>query len=332
MNMASFSTGHGRRRFFQQLAALGGAAAVPSGLSCSRGAEQASAETPRTPASLEAPLRIDGHQHFWTYTPENYSWIDPKSAVARDFAPSDLQPELARAGIQGTILVEARSAAAETEHLLGIAAQASFVRGVVGWLPLAEPSVAGLIEQYAADPKLRGLRHAIAAEADPEFMLREDFNRGIALLAARGLRFDLLLVPDNLSRACRLVDRHPKQIFVLDHFAKPQIKAHQLEPWRSDFIELSRRPNVYCKVSGLVNEADQQHWQPSDLQPYLDVALQAFTPQRLLFGSDWPMCLLATTYDRWFSTVQQWLAQLSPSEQGRILGETAVEAYGLPPG
>jgi L-fuconolactonase len=275
--MARISGGRERRQFFTQLGALGAAVAAPSWLGCGSDGKK-STEV----ASLESSPRIDTHQHFWTYSSENYSWIDPASAVARDFAPLDLQPELDAAGMQGTVLVEARSDASETEHLLGIAAQASFVRGVVGWLPLVDPNVGALIERHAANPKLRGLRHAIAAEADPEFMFGADFNRGIALLGAHGLRFDLLLVPGNLSRASRFV-----------------------------------------------NEADLQHWQASDLQPYLDVALEAFTPRRMMFGSDWPMCVLATSYSGWFNTAYDWLAQLSPSEQNRILGGTALEAYGL---
>jgi L-fuconolactonase len=306
---------------------LGGAAVFPGGFGCGADGKRATA-TER----LEASPRIDAHQHFWTYTAENYSWIDPASAVARDFAPADLKPELDGAGVQGTVLVEAHSDASETEHLLGIAAEASFVRGVVGWLPLVDPNVQGLLDRYAANPKLRGLRHAIAAEADPAFMLRDDFNRGIGLLADRGLRFDLLLVPGNLSRASSFVDRHPNQVFILDHCAKPFIRDRQLEPWRTDFVELSRRPNVYCKVSGLVNEADSRSWKPGDLQPYLDVALEAFTPRRLLFGSDWPMCLLATTYMGWFTTASEWLSRLSEAEQARILGGTALEAYALPLG
>ena len=277
--------------------------------------------------------RIDSHQHFWSYGAENYSWIDPKSVVARDFMPADLEPQLQASAIDGTVVVEARSQIDETDDLLGFARDARFVRGVVGWLPLIDANVGDLIDRYASDPKLRGLRHAIAAEADPDFMLREDFNRGVARLhrAGRGtgLRFDLLLVPANLSRAPTFVDRHPHQIFILDHFAKPRIRDGQLEPWATELRELARRPNVYCKVSGLVNEAHLQSWKPSDLRPYLDVALEAFTPRRLLFGSDWPMCLLATTYGQWLGTVHEWVSALSPHEQGRILGETAIEAYAL---
>jgi L-fuconolactonase len=176
---------------------------------------------------------------------------------------------------------------------------------------------------------LRGLRHAIAAEANPDFMFQADFNAGISRLAPLGLRFDLLLVPGNLSRAPAFVDSHPNQIFVLDHFAKPFIRDGLIEPWATDLRELALRPNVYAKVSGLVNEADQQNWQPSDLRPYLDIALEAFTPERLMFGSDWPMCLLATSYTRWLEVVHHWVGALSRHEQNRILGETAIEAYGL---
>jgi L-fuconolactonase len=322
--MSSSSQGRSRREFLAQWGALAaGGVGVPAWLGCSDESGESSGL-----ASLTAAPRIDSHQHFWMYTAEAYSWIDPTSAVARDFSPSDLEPELAAAGFESTILVESRSDPSETGRLLGIAEQASFVRGVVGWLPLVDPNVEALIDQHAANPKLRGLRHAIAAEADPEFMFRDDFNRGIALLSGRGLRFDLLLVPGNLSRAPAFVDRHPNQIFVLDHVGKPFIKDRQIEPWRGDFVELSRRPNVYCKVSGLVNEADFENWQPSDFDPYLDTALEAFTPQRLMFGSDWPMCLMGTTYARWYQTATNWLATLSPAEQARILGGTALEASG----
>lgn len=308
----------GRRRFLAQTGTLGASvlgASVFGALGCRK----------------TAP-RIDAHQHFWSYGADNYSWIDPASVVARDFMPAELEPQLRASGIDGTVAVEARSQVDETEDLLGFARERQFVHGVVGWLPLVDARVGDLIDRYASDSKLRGLRHAIAAEPDPDFMLREDFNRGIARLrhaGRRGLRFDLLLVPANLSRAPAFVDRHPQQIFILDHFAKPRVKDHLLEPWASALRELARRPNVYCKVSGLVTEADHRSWTPSDLRPYLDVALEAFTPRRLLFGSDWPMCLLATTYDGWLSTVRDWVSALSSHERNRILGETAIEAYGL---
>jgi L-fuconolactonase len=287
------------------------------------------AAPPRAQTAAPATPRVDAHQHFWTYGAEDYPWIDPTSAVAREFGPADLAPLLEAGGIVGTVCVEARAQVAETQALLGFAARARFVRGVVGWLPLVDPTVGGLIERYSSDRALRGLRHAIAAEPDPDFMLRADFNEGVARLERAGLRFDLLLVPGNLSRAPAFVDRHPHQIFVLDHLAKPFIREQKREPWTTELRELARRPNVYCKLSGLVNEANQQSWTPGDLVPYLDVALEAFTPRRLMFGSDWPMCLLATTYPQWLATAHTWAASLSADEQGRIFGATAIEAYGL---
>jgi L-fuconolactonase len=226
-------------------------------------------------------------------------------------------------------VVEARSQIAETEDLLTFAESASFIRGAVGWLPLVDPTVGDLIERCGANPKLRGLRHAIAAEADPDFMFREDFNRGVSRLERANLRFDLLLVPALLGRASAFVDAHPHQIFVLDHLAKPRIAERQLEPWATELRELAKRSNVYCKVSGLVTEADPRGWTPGDLRPYLDAALEAFTPRRLMFGSDWPMCLVATTYGRWLATARDWAGALSSDERDRIFGGTAVEAYGL---
>jgi L-fuconolactonase len=300
---------------------------LPGAGACSDRSEQR-----RTSRQLSgsAGVRIDAHQHFWRYSAEDYPWLDDSMAsLRRNFAPDDLQPELERASISGTVLVEARSAVQETESLLGVANQTEFVRGVVGWLPLTDPAVGELLERFAAEPKFRGLRHAILAEADPEFMQRADFNRGIALLAPRRLTFDLLFAPGNLAGAPQLVDRHPEQLFVLDHFAKPLIRERQLEPWSTQLRELARRPNVYCKVSGLTTEAERQSWQLSDLRPYLDVALEAFTPARMMFGSDWPMCTLATSYQRWLDTVTEWIAALSASERERILGGTAVEAYRL---
>lgn len=322
-----------RREFLACSAAWGGAVLLPGaallpavGGCTGRSAQQRAPGRP----SGSAGVRIDSHQHFWHYSVENYPWLDDSMAsLRRDFAPADLQPELQRAGFSGTVLVEARSAVEETERILAVANQTELVRGVVGWLPLTDPAVGELIERFAAEPKFRGLRHAILAEADPEFMQREDFNRGIALLTPRSLTFDLLFAPGNLAGAPRLVDRHPHQSFVLDHFAKPFIRERRLEPWSTELRELARRPNVYCKVSGLTTEADRQGWQASDLRPYLDVALEAFTPARMMFGSDWPMCTVATSYQRWVDTISEWLAVLSASEQDRILGGTAIEVYRL---
>jgi L-fuconolactonase len=276
------------------------------------------------------PLRIDAHQHFWSFVPESYAWIgEDMGVLRRDYTPADLEPELERTGIGATIAVEARGHLDETNHLLAIAALTPFVRGVVGWLPLTEPHVQALVEQYAAQPKLKGLRHWMGAASDADYMASEALHQGVSLLAAAGLAYDLMLWPPQLAAAARFIDRHPLQVFILDHFAKPYIKSKQLEPWRRDLAEVAKRPNVFCKLSGLTTEADHQRWSIDDLRPYLDAALEAFTPRRIMFGSDWPVCTQATSYARWVETVTALTSKLTESEQTLVLGGTATEAYSL---
>lgn len=275
-------------------------------------------------------IRIDTHQHFWRYRPEHYGWIDEAmGALRRDFGPADLEPALKAAGVGGTIAVEARGHVEETDQLLAIAERTPFVRGVVGWLPLTDPKLGELLERYASRPKLRGLRHWLGASNDLSYMFGEALHEGLARLASTGLSFDLMLWPPQLGSVAAFVDRHPQQVFILDHFAKPYIRAGEVEPWRTQLRELGRRPHVYCKVSGLTTEADWRAWQASDLEPYLDAALEAFSPRRLLFGSDWPVCTLATGYERWAQTISSWASRLSAGERDRILGGTALEVYRL---
>jgi L-fuconolactonase len=275
-------------------------------------------------------LRIDAHQHFWTFEQEKYGWIgDSMGALRRDYGPADLEPTLRTLGIDGTVLVEARGHLEETDNLLQIAERTPFVLGVVGWLPLGEPDVGEWIAHYRTRPKLRGVRHWLGPDSDSKYMFSDDLHRGIAKLRAAELTYDLMLVAPQLGNAPAFVDRHPDQVFVLDHFAKPGIRARQLEPWASQMRELARRPNVYCKLSGLATEADWARWQPGDLAPYLDVALEAFTPRRLLFGSDWPVCTLASSYARWVETIRSWAERLSHAERDRLFGGTAAEAYRL---
>ncbi|HEU4579684.1 MAG TPA: amidohydrolase family protein [Polyangiaceae bacterium] len=275
---------------------------------------------------------IDTHQHFWRYRPDRYAWIDESmAALRRDFGPGDLEPSLKASGVAGTIAVEARGHVEETDQLLAIAERTPFVRGVVGWLPLTEPDVGELIERYASQPKLRGLRHWLGASSDLSYMSGAALHRGLERLTPSGLSFDLMLWPPQLGSVASFVDRHPRQVFILDHFAKPYIRAGQIEPWRTQLRELARRPHVYCKLSGLTTEADWSAWQASDLDPYLDAALEAFSAQRLLFGSDWPVCTLATGYGRWLDTIQGWASRLSTAERERILGGTALEVYRLDP-
>jgi L-fuconolactonase len=273
---------------------------------------------------------IDSHHHLWRYTEADYGWIPPEwAAIRRDFSPDDLRAALDSAGVDGAVAVQARQSLEETAWLLGLAARHDFMRGVVGWVPLIDPAIDDILAPFAAHPKLRALRHVLQAEADDAYMLREDFNRGISALTRRGLAYDILILERHLPNALRFVDRHPEQVFVLDHIAKPRIAAGELEPWAKNIRELARRPHVACKLSGMVTEADVKSWTPAQLQPYFDVVLDAFGPGRLLFGSDWPVCLAGVTYPAWKSTVEQILQTMSENERSAIFGGNAIRLYRL---
>jgi L-fuconolactonase len=273
---------------------------------------------------------LDSHHHFWKYDPVEYGWIDDAmKAIRKDFLPEDLEKEIKAAGVDGVVSVQARQTADETEWLLGFAGRHDFIKGVVGWVDLLSPAAAADLERLAACTKLKGVRHVVQSEPDDQFILRDDFNRGVSPLKSLGLRYDILIFERHLPQTIKFVDRHPDQVFILDHIAKPKIKANQLSPWRQNIRELSRRENVYCKVSGLVTEADFTSWTEAQLWPYFDIVLEAFKPRRLMFGSDWPVCLVACDYERWLRLVEHWTADLSKDEQKWILGDTAIEAYGL---
>jgi len=212
---------------------------------------------------------------------------------------------------------------------LDFATRNDFIKGVVGWVELVSPQVSAELERFTTNPKLKSVRHVVQGEPDDNFILRADFNRGIRELKKFPLAYDILIFERHLPPTIRFVDAHPNQIFVLDHMAKPQIKGGWFEPWTKNIRELARRPNVYCKVSGLVTEADFVTWTEAQLHPYFETVLAAFGPQRLLFGSDWPVCLVACGYARWHQMVSGWIAKLSPAEQARVLGDTAVEVYKL---
>jgi L-fuconolactonase len=273
---------------------------------------------------------LDSHHHFWRYDPAEYGWInDSMAGLRRDFLPADLKPEIDAVGIEGVVSVQARQSLDETRWLLGLADQHDFIRGVVGWVPLISPSVASDLEPFAANPKLKAVRHVLQDEPDPDFMLRTDFNEGIWAIERFGLAYDILVYERQLPQTIRFVDRHPRQIFVLDHIAKPRIRDNLMAPWQENIRELARRENVYCKLSGVVTEADWQGWTIGQLHPYLETAIEAFGPRRLMFGSDWPVCLLACKYANWHRLVRDFTRLLSPDEQRRIFGETAIEAYKL---
>lgn len=274
-------------------------------------------------------MRIDAHHHFWRYDPVDYGWIEEEMrTIRRDFLPADLERERLAARIDGVVSVQARQSLAETRWLLGLAARHEFIRGVVGWVDLRAENVAAQLEEFAGARKLKGVRHVVQAEPD-EFLAGAEFNRGVGALRGRGLVYDVLIVSRQLPEATRFVDRHPRQVFVLDHLAKPAVRAGEFETWQRGIVELARRPHVYCKVSGLATEAGYAAWSEAQLRPYFEAALEAFGPRRLMLGTDWPVCLVACGYARWIELVERWVTPLSADERARVLGGTAVEAYQL---
>ncbi len=275
-------------------------------------------------------MKIDSHHHFWNYNSREYGWIDAeKAALRRDFLPHDLNPELDAAGIDGVVSVQGRETVEETEVLLAYAAEHSFIRGVVGWVPLAGPAVRDDLTRLAANPALKAVRHVVQDELDDDFILGAEFNRGVGLLHEFNLAYDILIYERHLPQSIQFVDRHPKQVFVLDHIGKPRIRDGSFAAWREAVARIAERPNVSCKISGLVTEADLLHWTEQQLQPYLEAVLESFGPKRLMFGSDWPVCLLACPYQRWVGIVSDFLSRLSDAEQAQILGQTATDIYKL---
>jgi L-fuconolactonase len=283
------------------------------------------------PPTMNNPvMRIDSHQHFWRYRPEEYRWIDERMAVLkRDYMPEDLKPLLQVAKFDGTVTVQARQNVEETRWLLELAGQHDFIRGVVGWVDLCSAELDTQLESFAGNPKLVGVRHVVHDEPDDEFMLRPEFRRGIAQLGARGLTYDLLLFPRHLPVALQLVQEFPAQRFVLDHIGKPRIGERSFLPWQEGVAALAECPNVWCKLSGLVTEAKWKQWQPDDFCRYLDTVFYAFGLERLMIGSDWPVCGLSGDYANTMRIVIDYLRQYPPADQSRVLGGNCTQFYRL---
>ena len=279
-------------------------------------------------------MNIDSHQHFWSYSAAEYPWIGAgMERLARDYLPGDLGPVAAAAGIGGTVAVQARQTLEETRWLLDLAERHPLIRGVVGWVDLRSTAVGDQLAAFVAREKFVGVRHVVQDEPDPQFLLGEEFIRGLKQLHPCGLTYDLLLSPQQLPAAVELVASLPEQPFVLDHLAKPRIatwtQAGDRDNWRRDIEALAKHKNVCCKLSGLVTEAAWRQWRRADFMPYLDVALAAFGPERLMFGSDWPVCLLSGEYAEVAGVVQDGVAQLTAAERAAIWGGTATRFYGL---
>lgn len=274
--------------------------------------------------------RIDAHQHFWQFDPVRDAWISDAMSVLRcDFLPADLGPLLAANGMDGCVAVQADQSERETQFLLDLARDYPFVRGVVGWVDLRSPSVGDRLAHFATDRHFRGVRHLVQGEPNDEFLLQDDVVRGIRALTAHDLTFDLLLVPRQLRAATRLAAMLPDQRFVLDHIAKPLIKEGVLEPWASDLGALALQPNVWCKLSGLITEAEWGSWKPTQLRQYLDVVVESFGVDRLMWGSDWPVCLLAGSYEEVREVIAEYLVRFSVDERTAIFGGNATTFYGL---
>jgi L-fuconolactonase len=275
-------------------------------------------------------MRIDSHQHFWRYSPTEHVWMtDAMRVIQRDFLPEDLQPLLTQLNFDGCVAVQARQSLEETRWLLELAERNSFIRGVVGWVDLCSPDLPGQLEEFAKQPRLVGVRHVVQDEPDDAFMLRPEFRRGIAQLRDFGLTYDLLLFPKHLRIAVQLVKEFPDQPFMLDHIAKPAIADGVVSPWREDLQRLAQFPNVLCKLSGMVTEANWHAWQADDFRPYLDTTLEAFGTERVMIGSDWPVCTLSSDYRSTMQIVTEYVRQFSQAEQAAILGETCTRFYGL---
>jgi L-fuconolactonase len=280
--------------------------------------------------SSEGKRKIDAHQHFWQYDPAEHAWMTDKlAALRRDFMPQDLKPLLQILGFDGCVTVQVQQNIDETRWLLELADRHDSIRGVVGWVDLRSPQLRSQLDHFAGHPKFVGVRHIVQDEPDDRFMLRDDFRRGIAQLAAFGLTYDVLVYPRQLPAAIALVEEFPGQPFVLDHIAKPPIAEGRLAPWESDLRRLARLPNICCKLSGMVTEANWKAWQPGDFHRYLDVVFEAFGPDRLMIGSDWPVCTLSADYAAAMRIVLDYISQLPPAAQDGILGENCARFYGL---
>ena len=276
-------------------------------------------------------MHIDAHQHYWIYNVKEYGWLDDSMAdLRRNFLPAGLKPELERCDFDGSVLVQVRQTLEETRWMLELAAQSPAILGVVGWVDLCSPNVATQLSEVSKNPKLVGIRHIVQAEPDDRFLMRPDFLRGVSLLDDFNLAYDILIYTRHLPVAAEFVARFPRQRFVLDHLAKPPIRSGQIDVWAKGIQRLATFPNVFCKLSGLVTEADWQQWTPKQITPYLDVAFESFGPERLMIGSDWPVCLVAASYERAINVVKNYLDLQPTAVREAVLGGNAQRFWKLP--
>ena len=274
-------------------------------------------------------MRLDAHQHFWEYDAQRDSWIDDSMSVLKsDYLPEQIEPLLKEKELEGCIAVQANQSEKETEFLLALAEAYSFIKAVVGWVDLCSENIEKRLEYYAQNPFLKGIRHIVQAEPE-NFVLKPEFQRGIGFLSQFNLVYDLLVYPSQLESGIELVSQFPDQKFVLDHCAKPQIKIQEIKKWTRDIRHIAEEENVFCKVSGLVTEADFKNWKPSDFLPYLEVVFDAFGEDRVLYGSDWPVCLLAASYEKVYQLIDDYTIEHSADARRKFFGDNAARIYNI---
>jgi L-fuconolactonase len=274
--------------------------------------------------------KIDSHQHFWLYNPVNHAWInDDMRVIQRDFLPTDLQPILQENGIEGCVAVQVDQTEAGNDFLLDLAEKNSFIKGIVGWIDLQSDNIEERLQHYSSIKPMKGFRHILQGEPDEKFMLNEQFKRGIGLLNQYGFSYDILIMPNHLPYAKTFVAEFPQQRFVIDHLAKPYIKDKHINGWKEDIQAIAAFPNVYCKVSGMVTEADWVNWKAEDFVPYLDVVFNTFGANRVMYGSDWPVCNVAGGYKGVLNVIENYVGRLTQNEQELFWAKNAVDFYRL---
>lgn len=275
-------------------------------------------------------LRIDSHQHFWNFDPEKFDWItEEMSFIKKDFLPGDLKPILQKNNFDGCITVQVEQTEEENNFLLKAAQDNEFIKGVVGWIDLQSENIEERLAYYTEFKKLKGFRHILQGEKKRDLMLSPDFKRGISLLSKYNFTYDVLIFPDQLMFAKELVNEFPEQKFVIDHLAKPYIKDGRIEEWKKDMEAIGSFENVYCKISGMVTEADWKNWKAKDFFPYLDVVVKSFGTNRIMYGSDWPVCLVAASYEQVLNIVREYFSSFSKNEQDLFFGGNAVKFYNI---
>jgi L-fuconolactonase len=275
-------------------------------------------------------MRLDAHQHFWKYSPERHAWIDDRmQVIRRDFMPGNLAPELANAGIEGCVAVQADETEAETHFLLDLALEHDFIQGVVGWTDFKAPDISDRLAQWKAFPRLKGFRAIMQGQPDEKYLTNRAFIEGVGQLERNGFTYDLLVHHDQLPSLIRFTEKFPDQPFILDHIAKPDIANGRIKPWKEHMKTLAQHPGIYCKLSGMVTEADWKNWRYEDLAPYLEIAGECFGTDRLCFGTDWPVCLLAGEYQTVKAVMDRFLGQVTEAEREQIWGTNASKFYNI---